>query len=105
MNYTLSFCLYWIPLAMCFLGYVLQTIKDYKADYVSHTSNYYNPKLTIGVLVGRLLITILPVFNLFTAVFKQLPMLIGNFLDFLDQTLNIPLIKANPKSDPTKDSK
>lgn len=69
-NY-LAALLYWLPLAFCAVGYTVRTYRNCAADMDrrSKLRGYYNPTDTLGTLIGRAVITLLPVGNLLAAVF------------------------------------
>lgn len=97
LNGTLAICLYWIPLLVCLVGYIFDFIRDYKADAEKYQEPYYNPKLTVGSILGRLIITILPVCNLAVAIFKHLGKIIRKIIEVCADFLDIPIIRHRPK--------
>lgn len=95
----LGFFLYWLPLAICTVGYIARTYKHYQADLVARAAwvenpkeKYYNPTDTVGTLIGRGIVSIIPVANLIAAVFDVAPRLLGNFFKMLGQIFDQPLV-------------
>ncbi|HET6631496.1 MAG TPA: hypothetical protein VFG73_02155 [Rhodanobacteraceae bacterium] len=66
--------LYYLPLVVCALGFAVRTGRDYQRDVAARaaaerTHRLYAPELTIGTLLGRAVLTFVPVLNVLTAVF------------------------------------
>jgi hypothetical protein len=80
---------YWIPLAVCSTVYFFRIIKLYKRDLkMCDTSSYY-PKLTIGVIVGYIFASLMPVINILAMVFDCL----GSIFKFIGCTFDTPLVR------------
>lgn len=95
----LGFFLYWLPLIVCTVGYIARTYKHYQADLVARAAwvenpkeKYYTPTDTVGTLIGRGIVSIIPVANLIAAVFDVAPSLLGNFFKMLGQIFDQPLV-------------
>lgn len=91
-NFWLAFGLYWMPLALCLYGYTVRTYRDYRKDLAAREKDYYFPELTVGLIVGRLVLAVVPVGNLFAAVFNVAPEVFGDFFRWLGKALDIPLV-------------
>lgn len=102
LNSTLGICLYWIPVVVCLIGYCIDFRNFYKSDLENYQKSYYDPKLTIGAILGRLVLSFVPVCNLFIAVTRHIWRIIYRILDHFDFVLNIPIIKHNPKPEEKK---
>lgn len=61
---------YWIPVALCAVGYTVRTAKEIKRDLNDRRQSdlsphaYYYPSVTVGTIVGRLLLTVTPLINI-----------------------------------------
>jgi len=82
---------YWIPLVVCSVTYVGQFIDLYRKDLRDSQDDgkYYSPRLTVGWIVWRIIITALPCINLFAMVFDCA----GSVLRWIGDALDIPLVK------------
>ena len=88
----MGFWTYWLPMVLCFIGYTgrtwyqvqeLKRSKDNKFDYPRV------PPLTVGSLVGRVLLSVIPIVNIIALVFglsydmvNKAGTWIGNILSF-----------------------
>jgi hypothetical protein len=96
--------LYWAPLIMCSVGYLLRAISDVHKDVVARSAPInefglsYEPSITVGTLIGRGLVSIIPVANLLAAIFDVAPEVFGNFFKTLGKIFNQPLVAKRPIS-------
>lgn len=98
-NSLLGIILYWIPLSLCAFGYTMRTGFNYQKDLDKRSESYYVPTDTIGTLIGRAIICLLPIANLWAALFDVAPMLFGRFFTFFDKLLNQPLVPRRKESE------
>ena len=93
--------LYWVPSACCCVGYTARTANNYMQDkrQREEAGARYEPTDTIGALIGRAIVSALPVANLWAAAFDIAPKFLGGFFDWLDRVFNTPLV---PDSDSYK---
>lgn len=107
--------LYWLPLSICVVGYTIRTFENYQKDVAerdkytryldlkamksedgrtvdARATCYYSPTDTIGTLIGRALISLLPVGNLWAAMFDVSPRLFKKFFDFIEKVFDMPLV-------------
>lgn len=94
-NSLLGLLLFWVPLSLCVFGYTLRTASDYmtdKAERDGEDSTWYTPSLTIGIIVGRALVSIIPIANIWAALFDIAPKLFSKFFSFLGSTFDIALV-------------
>lgn len=85
--------LYWMPLVLCFYGYTLRTWKNIQYEKKARSeADYYTPSETVGTLMARLLYTIVPVVNLFAAIFDVSPEVFKSFLSWLRDVFSFPLV-------------
>jgi len=95
--------LYWIPLLFCFIGYSHRTYINYKNDlrdrelFEKEESRYYKPTDTIGSLVGRGIATVVPVLNLFSALFDVGPMIFDKLFKWISNVFDTPLVPKKSK--------
>lgn len=94
----LGLLLYWLPLAVCLIGYVVRTWRNYQKDITARaTDSIYIPTDTIGTLIGRGLVTILPVTNLLAACFDLAPKMLGRFFEWIGRVFDQPLVPRRKK--------
>lgn len=102
-NGFLAIWLYWLPLALCAFGYTLRTGRNYRKDVQTRddTANaaakYYTPTDTIGTLIGRAVVTVLPIANTWAAAFDIGPMLFGKLFNWLGRVFDQPLVPKKPE--------
>lgn len=85
---TLALLVYWIPLFICAGVYFFRTISLYKTDLKKSDEMYYNPTLTIGLIVWFIVLTLTPCVNLLALVFDCA----GSVFIWLGKVLDIPLV-------------
>jgi len=95
--------LYWIPLAICLVGYIWDFVKDYQRDLGEYQKSYYDAHLTLGSILGRLLVSFIPLINIGIVMFYHGWMLVKRIFDSLSLLLNQPIVRHNPK--PNTDAK
>ena len=100
LNPIVIFFLYLSPLLICFFGYTIQTIKNYRGDrkkrsFTSYSG--YKPTDTFGIVFVRLLFSIIPIVNLWMAMFDILPWFFQVVSEGINEASSKPLV---PKSDP-----
>jgi len=104
--------LYWLPLAVCAVGYTVRTWRNVQKDikeremYNEYESfrkdprcpeNYpykcaYEPTETLGALIGRGVASIIPGVNLICAVCDIAPGFLSGFFKTIGGILNQPLV-------------
>jgi len=99
-NNLLVVLLYWSPLGFCVFGYTVRTAKNYRKD-ISHRSpneksQFYYPTDTLGDIVGRAIVSLIPIANLWAACFDLAPEIFRRLFDVLGALFNQPLV---PDSD------
>lgn len=97
-NKWIAFGLYWVPLAFCAVGYILRTGRNFKKDRAARVKpgGIYYPTDTLGTLIGRGLVTVIPVANFGAAVFDLAPEVFGRFFDWIGRVFNQPLVPDLP---------
>jgi hypothetical protein len=99
-NTRLGIVVYWIPLFFCAYGYTVRTWINYQKDVLDRSiDKYYYPTDTIGDLIGRGLITIMPVGNLLAAIFDVAPRLFESFFRALKKIFTQPLVPKKEKNE------
>ncbi len=94
-NSTLGNYLYWLPLIVCVVGFTLRTHRNYLKDRKQREipgSYYYVYTDTVGTILIRTVVSILPIANMFAATFNVAPELVEKFSDWLDKVFDIPLV-------------
>lgn len=97
-NSIIGICLYWLPLALCSIGYLVRSSREYHTDIEKRTESennpkqYYNPTIRIGTLIGRCLISIVPIVNLLAAIFDISPIMFKRILDWIVDVFDRPLV-------------
>lgn len=98
-NQYIAFGLYWLPLAVCAIGYTIRSAQDIQNDKRSRDKtmkdgrpNFYLPTITIGTLIGRGLVSVIPVANLCAAIFSVAPEFLGSFFTWIGNAFNQPLV-------------
>jgi hypothetical protein len=85
--------LYWLPGAFCTVFYIIRTARNYIQDKNNReSSKWYSPTDTIGTLIGRGIVSIVPIANLLAAIFDLAPEVFGKFFKYLDKLFNQPLV-------------
>lgn len=85
---------YWLPLSFCAAGYTVRTWRRFSADRRRRDTdgrNYY-PTDTIGSLIGRAFVTVLPIGNAWAALFDLAPELFREFFEWVSKVFNQPLV-------------
>lgn len=93
-NSWLAIGLYWVPLSFCVYGYTARTIKRYVSDKKERETPgaFYYPRETVGCLIGRALVTILPIANLWAALFDLAPKIFSEFFTLIGKIFDQPLV-------------
>ncbi len=89
--------LYWLPLSVCAYGYTVRTWlnyqKDVKAREKAETEGKgYTPTDTVGTLIGRAIVSITPIANLWAGAFDVAPRLFSSFFGWLGRIFDQPLV-------------
>ncbi len=97
-NSMLGIFLYWLPMTFCVIGYIMRTHKNYWDDLKEREKQskkehgIYWPTDTLGTLVGRAVVSVLPVANLYAVTFDLAPEVFSRIIDKFSKMLNIPLV-------------
>lgn len=95
-NGWLGICLYWLPLAFCVYGYSVETWIDFRKDIRMRAAaidpGYYQPGLTVGTLISHVIMTVVPIVNLFAAIFDLAPDVFGRFISLVEKVFDQPLV-------------
>lgn len=97
-NSWLALGLYWMPLALCAYGYTVRSARRFSADRIARAEAdteeraYYSPSITIGTLIGYAILSVMPIANLFSAIFDVAPKLFSSLIEWCEKALNIPLV-------------
>jgi Ca2+/H+ antiporter len=95
----LGMLLYWLPLAFCLVGYTLRCWQDVRHDLQKRQEAeekqklaYYQPSITVGTILGRAVVSVVPVANITAGVFDLAPRLFGDFFNWLGRVFDFPLV-------------
>ena len=98
-NSIFGICLYWMPFLLCVTGYTVRTVRNFQRDRKARaekesdrSASYYSPTDTIGDLIGRALISVLPIGNLWAALFDVSPMVFEKLFLWISEAFNQPLV-------------
>jgi hypothetical protein len=89
---------YWVPVAICLVGYTVRTFvncgKEYRErmSYAAGDLYRYEPTETVGLILGRMITCFIPIANLGVAVFDFGATYLEMFVKFLDRAFNQPLV-------------
>lgn len=96
----MGFALYWLPLSLCAYGYSIRTWLNFQKDVLARekaesqegAKYFYSPTDTIGTLIGRAIVSLLPVANLWAASFDVAPRMFSSFFSWLGRVFDMPLV-------------
>lgn len=107
-NGLLGILLYWVPALFCAIFYTVRTAEGYMADKnalakhlearrAEETSPYrggfyYTPRETIGRILGRALVSIIPVANIWAALFDLSPKVFERVFRWIGRVFDQPLV-------------
>ena len=95
----LSVGLYWAPMAMCIVGYTARTFRNYRADVVKREAKeFYIPTDTVGTLIDRALVTVLPIANLWAACADVGPQMFDKLFAWIGRVFDQPLVPRKKDS-------
>lgn len=100
-NKWIAFGLYWLPLAFCAFGYTMRTARNFAKDRRNRVTpgRTYYPTDTLGTLIGRGVVAIVPLANVCAAVFDLAPEVFGNFFKWIGCVFDIPLVPDLPNGE------
>lgn len=88
-----------LPAVLCLIGYFFRTIKKVKEDQLRQLEHgdWYVPEETIGTVLGRIIISIIPGLNITALLVDLFEETLEKIVPFIRRFINIPLIrkKAN----------
>jgi hypothetical protein len=101
-NSLLGVYLYWLPLALCVIGYTARTWLEYRKELRRREDcvkiNYsYFPDLTVGVILGRVFCAVTPGFNILALVFSVGGPMLASVFEFFGSLFRIPLVRPYRK--------
>ena len=110
-NSLLGFFLYWVPMFFCLVGYTIKTARNFKKDKEKrkkceaqdltqkpHMIKHYYPTDTLGELIGRGLVSIIPIANFLAAMFDVSPEFFRSIFKWIGGVFDQPLVPKR-KSD------
>lgn len=105
-NGLIALIVFWLPLLLCLYGYTVRSLRDFANDRAKRADaesrpkpsvGYYEPSVTVGTLVGRLLASVVPIINLVVALFDVAPEVFGDFFKWFGKAFDIPLVPKRVK--------
>ena len=102
--------LYKLPLSLCVVGYTIRTFDNFHRDlearerYLNYlkakennepfvnVNSYYRPTDTIGTLIGRALVSLIPVANLWAGIFDVAPRMFSRVIKLVEKVFDTPLV-------------
>lgn len=97
-NSILGICLYHLPLIICLLYYSIKSIRNYLIDKKhrmlkqQHITDYYYPTDTIGMLLERFIVCIVPIINLMSTIFVIMPDVCERYFVIINDFLSKPVV-------------
>lgn len=100
-NKWIALGLYWLPMGFCAVGYMLRTARNFAKDRANRVKpgHYYHPTDTLGTLIGRGIVTVVPLANVCAAVFDLTPEVFGHFFKWIERAFNVPLVPDLPNGE------
>jgi hypothetical protein len=97
-NSLLGILLYWVPLAFCAVFYTVRSAQNYMRDKEAREKpgGYYVPSETVGALISRALVSVIPIANIWAAMFDLAPHVFGRLFRWLAATFSQPLVPDSP---------
>jgi hypothetical protein len=102
-NSLIGFFIYWMPMLLCLSGYTIRTARYVARDTKNRskqnpaTGGVYHPTDTLGDVIGRYLISILPIANIWACIFDVFPELFEGLFSWIVKIFNTPLIKDSKR--------
>lgn len=105
-NGLIALIVFWLPLLLCLYGYTIRSLRDFANDRAKRayaeaqpepSKGYYEPSVTVGTLVGRVLAAVVPIVNLVCAIFDVGPQVFGDFFKWFGKAFDIPLVPKRAK--------
>lgn len=101
-NVWLSIILYYLPLVICVIGYSQRVHEDIRTDIENRSEalknlqegklDYYTPKVTYGSILGYAFVSIIPIANLWAALFDVSPHLFSKLIKWFKEFFDTPII-------------
>lgn len=89
----LGMLLYWLPASFCLVGYTLKSWGDVRHDIKKRDSaEFYHPNITVGTIIGRSVLSVIPVANLWAGMFDLAPKLFGDLFEWIGRVFDVPLV-------------
>jgi hypothetical protein len=92
--------LYWLPLSFCAVFYTVRTARNYVNDRrrrEDNERNYY-PTDTLGSLIGRGIVSVFPIVNIWAALFDLAPVVFGKAFKWIGKIFNQPLVPERKRN-------
>jgi hypothetical protein len=88
--------LYWLPASLCVYGYTVRTWLNFQKDTkaraeAARPSNYY-PTDNMGDLIGRAVVAVVPIANIWAAAFDVAPKMCATMFNWIGRVFDAPLV-------------
>ena len=100
---VMGIILYWVPVAICAIGYTIRTLvscsSDYqnRKDYESGKNISYYPTETIVAIIGRALVCFIPIANLWISILDFGSTYLRNIFIVIEKIFCQPIVPARRK--------
>lgn len=96
-NSLIGVLLYWVPAAFCVVFYTVRSAGEYQDDISARAAEknegkIYHPSITIGSLIGRGLASMIPVVNIWCALFDLAPSVFARLFRWIGRVFDQPLV-------------
>ena len=94
-NTWIALGLYWLPWLLCIVGYIIDSYNEIREDIIRRETrnlDQYYPIITLGTLIWRAIISVVPIVNLAPTIFVHLPKFCGNFFKIIHEIFDMPLV-------------
>lgn len=92
----MGFWTYWLPMILCFIGYTGRTwyqVKELKRPKKDNYDYSRVPPLTVGTIIGRILLSTIPLVNIIALVFGLSYDMVSKAGSWISKVLNFELVK------------
>jgi hypothetical protein len=98
-NSLIGILMYWMPATFCVVFYTLRSANEFQHDFKARDKvekgtqrESYYPTITIGSLIGRGIASLIPVVNIWCALFDLAPQVFSHFFKWIGRVFDQPLV-------------
>ncbi len=107
-NSLFGIVLFWFPMTICIVGYTMRTFRQIQTDKKNRLESevqnsderyvpVYYPTITVGDIIGRIVICFIPIANLWACLFDVSPELFHKLFSWISKTFDMPLVRKRNK--------